>query len=247
MRVAPSKTPGTRRCSCIGTLVHPRPSCATTCELEGVRLYALAGLIGAGAVCSARSSRGRCGAMRPGKTCSPTRWACCCALALYAAVRPPLSVPRRDPAAALLIALGCARHLPRADQLAWRAPTCIATASSRCWRVSIRASSCPGSWAMASSATSTTACSTCEFVDGTVSRVFISRAGAGLAPFTRPWRSTSENPDEPVLNLGMRVHDIGHGREYIDRFNRKFELAPRRAPQSADSARRDPPCARGTA
>jgi VanZ family protein len=36
-----------------------------------------------------------------------------------------------------------------------------------------------------------------------------------------------ENPDDLPLKLGTRVHDIGHGREYIDRFNRNFELAPR--------------------
>ena len=33
-----------------------------------------------------------------------------------------------------------------------------------------------------------------------------------------------ENPDIQPLKLGLRVHDIGHGREFIDRFNRKFEL-----------------------
>ncbi len=33
---------------------------------------------------SARSSRGRCGATRRGKTCSPMPWAWCCALAVYA-------------------------------------------------------------------------------------------------------------------------------------------------------------------
>ncbi len=34
-----------------------------------------------------------------------------------------------------------------------------------------------------------------------------------------------ENPDTRPLKLGLRVHDIGHGREFIDRFNRKFEFA----------------------
>ena len=33
-----------------------------------------------------------------------------------------------------------------------------------------------------------------------------------------------ENPDTRPLKLGLRVHDIGHGREFIDRFNRKFEF-----------------------
>ena len=34
-----------------------------------------------------------------------------------------------------------------------------------------------------------------------------------------------ENPDSRPLKLGLRVHDIGHGREFIDRFNRRFELS----------------------
>jgi hypothetical protein len=34
-----------------------------------------------------------------------------------------------------------------------------------------------------------------------------------------------ENPDTRPLKLGLRVHDIGHGREFIDRFNRRFELS----------------------
>ncbi len=35
-----------------------------------------------------------------------------------------------------------------------------------------------------------------------------------------------ENPDADVLNLVIRVHDIGHGNAYADRFNRSFKLAP---------------------
>lgn len=34
-----------------------------------------------------------------------------------------------------------------------------------------------------------------------------------------------ENPETRLLKLGMRIHDKGHGREFIDRFNRRFELA----------------------
>jgi hypothetical protein len=33
-----------------------------------------------------------------------------------------------------------------------------------------------------------------------------------------------ENPGTEVLHFGVRVHDVGHGREYADRFNRRFEL-----------------------
>jgi VanZ family protein len=34
-----------------------------------------------------------------------------------------------------------------------------------------------------------------------------------------------ENPETRLLKLGVRVHDIGHGRAFFDRFNRGFELA----------------------
>lgn len=37
----------------------------------------------------------------------------------------------------------------------------------------------------------------------------------------------AENPEgAEELHLGVRVHDVGHGREFADRFNRKFDLAP---------------------
>lgn len=35
-----------------------------------------------------------------------------------------------------------------------------------------------------------------------------------------------ENPDAAPLDLGVRVHDRQHRREFRDRFNRRFELAP---------------------
>ena len=37
----------------------------------------------------------------------------------------------------------------------------------------------------------------------------------------------AENPEsEFVLHMGVRVHDVGHGREFADRFNRKFDVGP---------------------
>lgn len=35
-----------------------------------------------------------------------------------------------------------------------------------------------------------------------------------------------ENPDADVLNLVVRVHDVGHGNAYSDRFNRSFKIGP---------------------
>jgi hypothetical protein len=35
-----------------------------------------------------------------------------------------------------------------------------------------------------------------------------------------------ENPDADPLVITVRVHDRGHGREYNDRYNRGFDLAP---------------------
>jgi VanZ family protein len=34
-----------------------------------------------------------------------------------------------------------------------------------------------------------------------------------------------ENRGEEVLHLGVRVHDLGHNRQFIDRFNRRVDLA----------------------
>lgn len=34
-----------------------------------------------------------------------------------------------------------------------------------------------------------------------------------------------ENPDADALKISIRVHDIGHGRDYADRFNRRYTLA----------------------
>jgi hypothetical protein len=34
-----------------------------------------------------------------------------------------------------------------------------------------------------------------------------------------------ENPDPQVLHLGVRVHDIEHNRQFVDRFNRRIDLA----------------------
>jgi VanZ family protein len=36
-----------------------------------------------------------------------------------------------------------------------------------------------------------------------------------------------ENPDAEVLHLGVRVHDLGHNRQFVDRFNRRVDIAAR--------------------
>lgn len=63
------------------------------------------------------------------------------------------------------------------------------------------------------------------------------------------WRSFKtlvvdvENPDADPLNLVLRIDDIGHGRIFADRFNRRFELAPgerRTLEISLDEVRRAP-------
>jgi hypothetical protein len=33
------------------------------------------------------------------------------------------------------------------------------------------------------------------------------------------------NPDDEVLHLGVRVHDLSHNRQFIDRFNRRVDIA----------------------
>ena len=36
-----------------------------------------------------------------------------------------------------------------------------------------------------------------------------------------------ENPGDEILHLGVRVHDLRHNRQFIDRFNRRVDLAAR--------------------
>ena len=57
-----------------------------------------------------------------------------------------------------------------------------------------------------------------------------------------------ENPDEPAAEAGdARARHRGHGREYIDRFNRNFELAPRERRERCGFRSRRFAMARGTA
>jgi VanZ family protein len=71
-----------------------------------------------------------------------------------------------------------------------------------------------------------------EIVDGALDVEFTASQFPGFS-FHEPvpdWRRFQalvidvENTDTRPLKLGLRVHDIGHGRQFADRFNRKFEL-----------------------
>jgi hypothetical protein len=72
-----------------------------------------------------------------------------------------------------------------------------------------------------------------EIVDGALSIDFVADQFPGLS-FHEPvpdWRAYKsllidlENPASEPLTLGVRVHEIGHGREYSDRYNRHFDIA----------------------
>ena len=72
-----------------------------------------------------------------------------------------------------------------------------------------------------------------EIRDGALDVDFIAKTFPGFS-FHEPvpdWRRFQvllidvQNPETRPLKLGLRIHDIGHGREFIDRFNRKFDLA----------------------
>jgi hypothetical protein len=74
-----------------------------------------------------------------------------------------------------------------------------------------------------------------EIVDGALHVEFVADEFPGLS-FHEPmadWRAYRwlvidvENPSAEPLTLGIRVHDIGHGRQYNDRFNRHVELPAR--------------------
>lgn len=72
-----------------------------------------------------------------------------------------------------------------------------------------------------------------EIVDGALDIDFVADEFPGLS-FHEPvpdWHAYQTliidlaNPAEESLTLGIRVHEIGHGREYADRYNRHFEIA----------------------
>jgi VanZ family protein len=73
-----------------------------------------------------------------------------------------------------------------------------------------------------------------EIRDGRLEVEFEARTYPGVSFFepVPDWRAFHtmllevENPGADVLHLGVRVHDIGHGDAYSDRFNRSFKLAP---------------------
>lgn len=74
-----------------------------------------------------------------------------------------------------------------------------------------------------------------DIVDGALHVEFVADEFPGLS-FHEPvadWRAYQwlvvdiENPAAEPLMLGIRVHDIGHGRQFNDRFNRHVEIAPR--------------------
>jgi hypothetical protein len=105
--------------------------------VQAPRLYALAGLIGVGSGFMSEVIQMPLRATRRGKTCSPTRWACCwrwrctrCSTAL--------GVRGRRALAALLIVAGCTRHYV-APIVSMARAYCIANGSSRCSRVSVAA------------------------------------------------------------------------------------------------------------
>jgi hypothetical protein len=72
-----------------------------------------------------------------------------------------------------------------------------------------------------------------EIVDDALVVDFVADVFPGLS-FHEPvpdWRAYKtllidlDNPATETLILGVRVHEIGHGREYIDRYNQHFEIA----------------------
>ena len=180
--------------------------------------------------------------MRPGKTCSPTAVGVLLALALYALFDRRSAFRRRDARGSRCSSwLGCVviyvapivsmarAYLHRDGQF-----PVLANFDSRVELVLDRR-------LRHQTRRPSTACSTWNSHRDKFPGVLIPRTGAGLAPFQDPGRSTWKILTAVPLKLGMRVHDIGHGREYIDRFNRNFELAPQERRDIADSARGDSP------
>jgi hypothetical protein len=72
-----------------------------------------------------------------------------------------------------------------------------------------------------------------EIADDTLKVEFVAEGFPGLSfhepvPDWRPFKTLVidvENPAKEPLDLGIRVHDRGHGRKFSDRFNRHYPLA----------------------
>jgi VanZ family protein len=74
-----------------------------------------------------------------------------------------------------------------------------------------------------------------DVIGGVLEVEFVRRVFPGFSFYepVQDWRRyqtlvvDAENPEAAeVLHLGVRVHDTAHSREYADRFNRIFDLAP---------------------
>ncbi len=194
-------------------------------ELEGVRLYAYAGFIGAAAgVVSEVIQK----PLRRDASWEDVFADCVgvvCALAIHAAVtrRERLSGAAR--ATAALIALGCfavyvapivsmvRAYVHRDSQF-----PVLANFDSRvelAWIVGYGVRR--------------------DVIAGVLEVEFVRKVFPGFSFYepVRDWRKfktlviDAENPEqEQILHLGVRVHDIVHDRAYVDRFNRIFDIGP---------------------
>ncbi len=194
-------------------------------RFQGVKLYALAGLIGAGAGFLSELIQKPLARDASWEDVAADVVGVICALAVYAFFERRSALRRWHRVAALLIAIVCiaifvepivrmARaYLHRNAQF-----PVLADFHSRIelyWTVSIGVNR--------------------EIVDDALLVEFGAEEFPGVS-FHEPvpdWRRYKilvidlENPDDAALKLVVRVHDRLHKRVFIDRFNRNYELAPK--------------------
>ena len=194
-------------------------------ELEGVRLYAYAGLIGTAAGLVSEVIQMPLRRDASWEDVFTDAVGVVCALAVHAAVtrRERLSGAAR--ATAALIALGCITTYVAPIVSMVRA---YAHRNSQFPVLASFDSRVELSWIVGYGIRR-------DVIAGVLEVEFVRRVFPGFS-FYEPvhdWRQyktlvvDAENPEEAeVLHLGVRVHDTPHNREYADRFNRTFDLAP---------------------
>jgi hypothetical protein len=194
-------------------------------EFSGAKLYAYAALIGVGAGFVSELMQKPLRRDASWEDVLTDAVGVVCALAIHAALSRRVKLTTAARAAAVLIALGCIAayvapiiNMVRAYVHRNSQFPVLASFDSRielAWivRYGIR----------------------CDVIAGVLEVEFARQVFPGFSFYepVRDWRRyrtlviDAENPESvEILHLGVRVHDSAHNREYVDRFNRIFDLAP---------------------
>jgi hypothetical protein len=194
-------------------------------ELAGVRLYAYAGLIGAAASGASEVMQKSVRRDASWDDVLADVVGVICALAVHAAVTRREKLTTATRSIALVVALGCiAAYLAPIINMArayLHRDAQFPVLAKFDSRIEL-------SWIVGYGIRR-------DVIAGVLEVEFVRRVFPGFT-FHEPvpdWRNyktliiDAENPEaEQVLHLGLRVNDVGYGREYADRFNRRFDVGP---------------------